>query len=119
MMYVRFEYMDKAVATIIKGKSLHAPDAMYEDVGAGTVFTGTAGVNFWLLFEATSQSSGEFVFTLWFKETSGEGQEHLPAIGAEVEEEEEPESVSVFGNDDEICLNDCEEIDSELSFPDQ
>jgi hypothetical protein len=73
MMYVRFEYMSGTTATIIKGQSLKFPDAMYEDVGAGTVFTGVAGVNFWLLFEATDRSSGEFVFTLWFKETMGDG----------------------------------------------
>jgi hypothetical protein len=79
MMYVRFEFMNKCEATIIKGKSLEAPDAMYEAVGAGTTFTGTAGINFWLLFEATNTSSGEFVFTLWFKETAGEGQGALPA----------------------------------------
>jgi hypothetical protein len=53
MMYVRFEYLAGTTATIIKGKSLDSPDAMYENVGAGSVFTGIAGVNFWLLFEAT------------------------------------------------------------------
>ena len=52
MMYIRFEYMDKATATIIKGKSLEAPDAMYEEVSAGTTFTGVSGVHFWVLFEA-------------------------------------------------------------------
>lgn len=100
---------------------------MYEDVGAGTTFTGIAGVNFWILFEATEQSSGEFVFTLWFKETSGEGQEHLDApVDPSTIIEEEPESESIFGNLDEDCdngvcdddLNTDNSVDTELEFPD-
>jgi hypothetical protein len=46
---------------------------MFEQVGAGTTFTGVAGINFWILFEATKQTSGEFVFSIWFNETPGAG----------------------------------------------
>ena len=79
---------------------------MYETVGAGTTFTGTAGINFWLLFEATKQTSGEFVFTLWFKETAGEGQEPLPAAGGPNDNNEEPqEPESVFEPVESDCVD--------------
>jgi hypothetical protein len=78
---------------------------MYEAVGAGTTFTGTAGINFWLLFEATDRTSGEFVFTIWFKETSGEGQEHLPAPGNPNAVVDEPDPESVFDLTELDCVN--------------
>jgi hypothetical protein len=82
-----------------------------------------------LLFEATKQTSGEFVFTIWFKETDGAGQEHLPAAGfVESESEEEEESISVFTNPDDICLDEAHDgehcadtvvvVDPDLTFPD-
>ena len=66
--------------TVIKGESLEQPTTMYSDnIAAGMTFTATKGVNFWITFEATQVTSGQFVFTVWFKHVAGAGQESADA----------------------------------------
>jgi len=73
MMYIRVEYLHNAKATLIKGNSLLDPIAMYT-LDEGHDFSATKGVNFFLLFEALSISSGDFVFKIWFNSVSGSGK---------------------------------------------
>ena len=73
MMYLRIEYLHNADATLIKGNSLLDPIAMYS-LDEGHDFSATKGVNFFLLFEATSISSGDFVFKIWYNSVSGSGR---------------------------------------------
>ena len=53
-----------------KGSSLTQLKARYL-VGAGQTFTATKGTSFYLLFESTSTSRGEFAFTTWFTRVDG------------------------------------------------
>ena len=73
MMYIRVEYLYNAKATLIKGNSLLDPIAMYQ-LDEGHNFSATKGVNFFLLFEALSISSGDFVFKIWYNKVSGSGK---------------------------------------------
>ena len=74
MMYLRVEYLYNVKMTVIKGESLEQPTTMYSDnIAAGMTFTATKGVNFWITFEATQVTSGQFVFTVWFKHVAGAG----------------------------------------------
>ena len=73
MMYMRVEYLYNAKATLIKGNSLLDPIAMYQ-LDEGHDFSATKGVNFFLLFEALSISSGDFVFKIWYNKVSGSGR---------------------------------------------
>lgn len=73
IMYVRIEYLHNAKATLIKGNSLLDPIAMYQ-LAPGADFTATKGVNFFLLFESTHISSGQFVFKIWYNNVSGSGR---------------------------------------------
>ena len=75
IMYVRIEYLNNAKATLIKGDNLLDPIAMYEDLTVGHDFSATQSVNIFLIFEATNISSGDFVFTIWYKNVSGSGKE--------------------------------------------
>ena len=49
------------------------PIAMYK-LNAGQDYSALRGINFYLLWEATDESSGDFVFRLWFKSVSGYGE---------------------------------------------
>lgn len=74
MMYVRVEYLSYATATLITGQTFDSPKIMY-DMQAGRTYTATKNTNFYLLFQSTSQVSGQFVFTVWFKKIPGDGFE--------------------------------------------
>ena len=69
-MYLRVEYMSSAKATLVKGQNLLNPSSMYE-IDEGHDFTATKGINFFLLFEALSISSGDFVFKVWYNKLDG------------------------------------------------
>ena len=73
MMYMRVEYLHNTKATLIKGNSLLDPIAMYS-LDEGHNFSATKGVNMFLLFEALSISSGDFVFKIWYNSVSGSGK---------------------------------------------
>jgi hypothetical protein len=72
MMYIRIEYLQDCTATLIKGITFDQPQIMYS-MQAGQVYTATQNVNFYILFKSTSQTSGKFVFTIWFKTLPGSG----------------------------------------------
>ena len=72
MMYLRIEYLHNAKATLIKGYNLLDPIAMYS-LDEGHNFSATKDINFFLLFEATNISSGDFVFKIWYNNVSGSG----------------------------------------------
>jgi len=74
IMYLRVEYLHNAKAILIKGNSLLDPIAQYS-INAGADFSATKGVNFFLLFESTHISSGDFVFKIWYKSVSGSGKQ--------------------------------------------
>ena len=73
MMYIRLEYMYNARATLIKGTTFDDPKFMY-NMKAGQIYTATQHINFYLLFESTAMTSGDFVFTIWFNDVAGEGK---------------------------------------------
>ena len=62
MMYITIEYLNNAKAYLIKGNNLLDPIALYPDIRAGMTFTATKDVNFFLMFESLTVSSGDFVF---------------------------------------------------------
>jgi hypothetical protein len=72
-MYFRMEYSNNCASTLIKGKTLDKPMSMYENIKAGQTFTATRGINFFIMFQATAQVSGQYVFSIWFKNVSGSG----------------------------------------------
>ena len=65
MMYMRVEYVHNTKASLIKGNSLLDPFALYE-LDEGHDYSATKGVNMFLLFEALSETSGDFVFKIWY-----------------------------------------------------
>ena len=73
VMYFKLEYIDKAKAVLIKGESLSNPKAMYK-VKVGQTFTALKGFNFYLLFEALDETSGDFAFKIWHNNVSGYGE---------------------------------------------
>ena len=72
IMKLRVEYLARTKAVLFKGKTLSEPFARY-DLKADQVYTATQGVNFFLLFQATSIESGDFVFSLWYETVPGGG----------------------------------------------
>ena len=85
VMYLRLEYVARAKAVLIKGESLANPIAMYT-LDKGQDYTALKDINFYLLFIATQESSGDFVFKIWFQGTSGSGEK----IPTEVTYEKDP-----------------------------
>ena len=73
IMYMRIEYLHNAKATMIKGNSLLDPIYIYQ-LTPGHDFSATKGINFFLLFEATNISSGDFVFKIWYRQVAGSGK---------------------------------------------
>ena len=114
--------------TIIKGPSLESPTVMYsDDIGAGMTFTATKGINFWITFEATQVTSGQFVFTVWFKHVSGEGEEEMeaapegtplnrvPRTDDEVDDEEIEEEIENFEPEDFSVTEIDQIVETEIS----
>ena len=97
MMYIRMEYLSDATATLIKGTTFDQPLSMH-GMQAGHTYTATQGVNFYLLFQSTSQVSGKFVFTIWFKSIPGGGFEQPLKVTLEDTDEEEETEVVATGN---------------------
>ena len=72
MMYIRVEYLSDCTATLIKGATFDQPQIL-AGMEAGRTYTATRNNNFYLLFQSTSQVSGKFVFSIWYKKIPGEG----------------------------------------------
>ena len=97
VMYLRMEYFQHCFPVLIKGSSLFDPLAMYR-LEAGQTYTATKGLNFYLLFQATMEKRGKFVFSLWHQATPGIGERESKIITYEenpnlIIEEPEPEEV--------------------------
>lgn len=65
VMYLRLEYFARCRPVLIKGESLQNPIAMYQ-LSKGQDYTALRGINFYLLFISEEESSGDFVFRIWF-----------------------------------------------------
>lgn len=63
--------------------------AMYE-LSPGQTYTAPRGINFYLLFIAEEEVSGDFVFTIWFNPVSGYG-EYTPQVATEETVKIDPE----------------------------
>ena len=73
-MYIRLEYTLRCGAILVKGESLTNPIALY-NMAIGQNYSGLKGINFYVLFSATDDFvSGDFVFRLWYKSASGDGE---------------------------------------------
>lgn len=101
VMYFRLEYVTRANAIMIKGESLQNPIAMYT-LSKGQDYTALRGINFYLLFESTDESSGDFVFRIWFNRVGGFGE----VEPTEVTYEKEPLKPEDFGTGTEAELVD-------------
>jgi len=73
VMYLKLEYLKKAKAILIKGESLSNPVAMYT-LKIGQEYTALKGINFYLMFLALEETSGDFVFRIWYNNVSGFGE---------------------------------------------
>ena len=73
VMYLKLEYLKRCKAVLIKGESLANPLAMYS-LDVGQSYTALKGINFYLLFEATEETSGDFAFAIWYNSVTGYGQ---------------------------------------------
>ena len=73
VMYIRVEYFKNCKPVLVKGESLVNPIAMYE-LKSGQDYTALKGINFYLLWTSTAESSGDFVFRIWYKSVSGYGE---------------------------------------------
>ena len=73
VMYLKLEYLKKAKAILIKGESLSNPVAMYT-LKIGQEYTALKGINFYLMFLALEETSGDFVFRIWYNNVSGYGE---------------------------------------------
>ena len=98
VMYIRLEYALRCGAILVKGESLANPIALY-NMAIGQNYTGLKGINFYVLFSATEESSGDFVFRLWYKSASG-GGEITPT--------------TVTWDEGKCDKNDCEEVEPEV-----
>jgi len=92
VMYIRLEYYARCKPILIKGESLENPIAMYT-LNIGQDYTALRGINFFLLFISTDESSGDFVFKIWFNSVAGFGKEAPTSISYEAK----PQSASEFG----------------------
>ena len=115
VMFMRLEYITRATAVLIKGESLTNPLAMYKLI-IGQDYSALKDINFFLLLRATEESSGDFVFRIWFKNTSGNGEQTPTVVTYEEPEypdEEDPEStlepkpdrVVEESSDEEVPIN--------------
>ena len=73
VMYFKLEYTKRCTAVLIKGESLDNPFAMYR-LSVGQSYTALKGINFYLLFIATDETSGDFAFTISYNSVSGYGE---------------------------------------------
>ena len=73
VMYMQLEYAKRCKAVLIKGESLENPLAMY-NLSVGQSYTALKNINFYLLFQATEESSGDFAFKIWFNSVNGYGK---------------------------------------------
>jgi len=74
VMYLRLEYFARCSPILIKGESLQNPIAMYK-LNKGQDYTALRGINFYLLFISNDETSGDFVFRIWFNMVSGAGEQ--------------------------------------------
>ena len=65
LMYLRVEYLYNTLAYLMKGNARETITSKYV-LKAGQTYTAPKDINFFLVFEALSTSSGNFVFTVWF-----------------------------------------------------
>jgi len=70
VMYLKLEHKKRCNAILIKGESLANPMALYK-LKVGQSYTALKGINFYILFEALEESSGDFVFKIWYNSVSG------------------------------------------------
>ena len=89
MMYLRVEYYTRCFPILIKGESLVNPLSMYR-VNAGQDYTAPKGINFYLLWQATAESSGDFVFRIWYKSVNGYGEKAPTVVNFEPDPESTP-----------------------------
>ena len=64
MMNLRIEYFKDCFPVLIKGTSLYKPEIMYR-LDIGQTFTARKGLNFYLLWQATTENRGQFAFSIW------------------------------------------------------
>lgn len=74
IMNLRVEYYDRCFPILIKGTSMNEQEvqAMYR-LEQGQTYTATKGTNFYLLWQATTESRGRFAFSIWHQTTPGIG----------------------------------------------
>ena len=127
IMYLRMEYFENCFPVLIKGESLFNPVSMYQ-LEIGQTYTALKGTNFYLLFQATTESRGKFIFSLWHQTTDGIGERESNIITYEEDpriiEEPEPkpeteldadaETETEGNNDDD---EDSDETRTSISFP--
>ena len=92
VMYLRLEHFARCKPILFKGESLQNPIAMYQ-LNKGQDYTALRGINFYLLFISNSESSGDFVFRIWFNSVNGLGKEDPK----EVTWEKEPQNAAEIG----------------------
>ena len=98
VMYFKLEYLNRCTAVLIKGESISNPIALYR-LSVGQSYTALKGINFYLLFMATDETSGDFAFKIWYNNVSGYGEsepsvvtyEEDPRNPSEPDPEPEPE----------------------------
>ena len=73
VMYFKLEYANRCNAILIKGESLSNPIALYR-LSIGQSYTALKGINFYILFQATEETSGDFAFKIWYNNVSGYGE---------------------------------------------
>ena len=89
VMYFKLEYVNRCKAVLIKGESISNPIALYR-LAVGQSYTALKGINFYILFEATEETSGDFAFKIWYNNVSGYGESE-PTV---VTYEEDPRNPS-------------------------
>ena len=93
VMYLRLEYFARCRPVLIKGESLQNPIAMYQ-LNKGQDYTALRGINFYLLFISEEESSGDFVFRIWFNQVNGYGKEEPTEVTYEISPQD-PEDIGV------------------------
>ena len=64
MMNLRIEYFKDCFPMLIKGTSLYKPESMFR-LNIGQTYTAGKGLNFYLLWQATTENRGQFAFSIW------------------------------------------------------
>ena len=95
MMVLRLWKHEKSIPYLVKGESMTNPIAFYQ-IHKGQDYTAWRGINFYLIFIATEDNSGEFTFGVKYYNVNGPGKE----VPTEVTWEVEPQDPDEIGKVD-------------------